>query len=111
MRKSCLTAAILLGWAASDGTAQPIMTAPSAGLQGQVPHVPTPPPPDLSSSGPVRVDVTGKLYRYVDGAGNVVMGPVEVDGYGHDIHRDQYGRAVRAVPLDGRAGTIILPPR
>ncbi|HTT08872.1 MAG TPA: hypothetical protein VMH34_08815 [Gammaproteobacteria bacterium] len=69
------------------------------------------PSPGLSSAGrgPVREDFTGKLYKYIDGAGNVVTGPVEIDGYGYGVHRDQYGRAVHAVPLDGKAGTILQP--
>lgn len=65
--------------------------------------------PGFSDSGPVRVDFTGKLFRYEDGAGNAILGPVEVNGYGYGVHRDQYGRAVHAVPIDGTNSTLLQP--
>ena len=106
--KSVVIFAMLLWSATRCCNAQPPVPMSLPGLHGRTYGI-TPPGQDFSISGPVRQDFTGKLYRYVDDAGNVVLGPVDVNAYGYGVHRDQYGRAVRAVPLDGKADTILQP--
>lgn len=127
--KSAVAITTLLLGAAPGGIAQPFMSVQSPGLRVQAPACGgcapgitsgggvretvrtfvVAPAPGFSDAGPVRVDFTGKLFKYVDDAGTVILGPVEVNGYGYGVHRDQYGRAVRAMPIDGAGGTLLLP--